>query len=205
MKSAAIYMRKWSMRQRAVLRLLAFGPFYRALRPSRLYAVATAEVRVGGFQQAAAQHHQRIDVKVRLIAEFLEKRGFFLLQRSPLSLPFDHRLIVIFWDVDGCLELLLARIQLRHHSLPIQLGSGWGSARIRRSSFGQLGIHSDSIKRSARSNRCTVAAWSWSPTAFSALPANARANVPSMTMPSLKQASTVYQVMWDRSRVVLAA
>jgi hypothetical protein len=78
-----------------------------------LYAVATAEVRVGGFQQALAQLHQRIDVKVRLIAELLEKRCFFVLQRSPLSLPFDHRLIVISWDVDGCLELLLAHIQLR--------------------------------------------------------------------------------------------
>src|SRR6516225_5974909 len=80
-------------------------------------------------------------------------------------------------------------------------GSRGGAARHEM----PIGQDSLSISVSARSNRCTVAAWSWSPTSFSALPAQARASVPSMTMPSLKQASTVYQVMFDRSRVVLAA
>src|SRR6201999_1248157 len=76
----------------------------------------------------------------------------------------------------------------------------------RRDAGGYLEIdHADSISVSACSNSRTVASCSRSPTSFGALPALARAFVPSSTMPSLKQASTVYQVTCDRSRVVLRA
>jgi len=68
-----------------------------------------------------------------------------------------------------------------------------------------LAVRHPCINACARSKRPSVIACSSSPVAVGALPAQARACVPSRTMPSLKQAMTVYQRMADRSRVVPSA
>ena len=57
------------------------------------------------------------------------------------------------------------------------------------------------MRASARANSPSVIAWSRSPIACGALPAQARACVPSSTMPSLKQASTAYHSIADEVAV----
>ena len=56
------------------------------------------------------------------------------------------------------------------------------------------------IREWARAKSPSVMAWSRSPVARGALPAQARACVPSSTMPSLKHARTTYQPIVERSR-----
>ena len=72
-------------------------------------------------------------------------------------------------------------------------------------SAGGIGISREQMAQTlarfrARVNSARVVAWSRSPTSTGAFPANARACVPSSTMPSLKQARTSYQSIADRSR-----